>query len=225
MLTSALRTQSSQTPTPAVPRAGDAIGLLQVPAVVVMAERDTELVAQGGPSGFCYHVLSGCVRTVCLLEDGRRQIGEFLFAGDVLETDPMYGAEAVTAVTLRRIPRVLIEERAGMDATFAARLRMHAADQVRAARSRCLLLGRKTAVERVASFLLEMAGRCESRPEEAIALPMSRTDIADYLGLTTETVCRVLTEMRRTGLIRVQRGAIAILSDAALSRAAAEWLH
>jgi CRP-like cAMP-binding protein len=102
---------------------------------------------------------------------------------------------------------------------------MYAAHQVRAARSHCLLLGRKTATERVASFLLEMAGRLEVCPDGRIPLPMGRSDIADYLGLTTETVCRSLTEMRQLGLIRVQRTSIAILSHAGLVRASAEWIH
>jgi CRP-like cAMP-binding protein len=225
MLSSALRTPSNQAPAPCVPEARDAIGLINVPAIVIGAERDAELVPQNGPSGFCYHVLSGCVRTVCLLEDGRRQIGEFLFPGDLLDTDLVFGAETVTAVTLRRIPRAAIEARAGADPSFAARLRTHAAHQIRAARARCLLLGRKTAVERVASFLLEMAGRCPDGADGAIALPMGRTDIADYLGLTTETVCRALTEMRQGGLIRVQRTSIMIVSHAGLARAGAEWVH
>jgi CRP-like cAMP-binding protein len=128
-------------------------------------------------------------------------------------------------VTLRRIPRAAIEEHAGTDANFATRLRAYTTHQMRAARSRCLLLGRKTAVERVASFLLEMAGRCEVCTGWAIALPMSRADIADYLGLTTETVCRSLKKMRQGGLIRVQRTSVLIINSADLARAGAEWVH
>ena len=191
-------------------------------AIVIKAERDAELVPQGGQGRFYYHVLHGCVRTVCLLEDGRRQIGEFLFPGDLLQPDRIFGAEAVTSVALRRISRATIEQRAGTDLSFAASLRADATRQICALRSRCLLLGRKTAVERVASFLLEMASRLDGGADKAIALPMGRSDIADYLGLTAETVCRALTEMRQLGLIGVNRNSLGIVSHAALKRAAAE---
>ena len=69
-----------------------------------------------------------------------------------------------------------------------------------------MLLGRKTAAERIASFLLEMAGRVQQRRRGLIELPMSRTDMADYLGLTIETVCRGLTRLRRNGTIADRTG-------------------
>ena len=172
-------------------------------------------------------VIKGCVRTVSLLEDGRRQIVEFLFPGDLLGWDggaECIGAEAVTPVTLRRIPHAAIEERASRDPLFATRLRQHATTQARAARVRCVLLGRKTASERVASFLREMQARLA--PEgSGFELPMSRTDVADYLGLTTETVCRSLTELRQLRLIRKERTRITILNHAALGHASSEYVH
>ena len=221
MLQSALRTLPNHSRALSAPQ--DPIGLISIPAVVVTAERDTELVPQSGPGSFYYHVVNGCVRTVCLLEDGRRQIAEFLFPGDFFETDPMFEAEAITPVVLRRMKQSAIDQRAAIDPSFAAQLRAYAGRQSRAARFRCLVLGRKTAIERVASFLLEMEGRISA--DGTLDLPMNRTDIADYLGLSTETVCRALTEMRQGGLIRVQRHSVAIVSHAALARAGAEWLH
>src|SRR3954447_5109668 len=143
---------------PARQPARDKMGLLAFPATVIQADRDEEIVAQSASLRHCLQVMEGCVRIVCLLEDGRRQITDFLFAGDVFGLDMLPGeslaAEAVTAVTLRRIPHAVIETRASGDLGFAQGLLAYGAAQVRAARTRCILLGRKTASERVSSFLL-----------------------------------------------------------------------
>ncbi|MBV8915628.1 MAG: helix-turn-helix domain-containing protein [Acetobacteraceae bacterium] len=201
---------------------------INLPGSLVQYERDAEIIAQSASSPCCMEVVAGCVRTVSLLEDGRRQIVEFLFPGDLLGWDRAaaehIGAEAVTNVALRRIPHAAIEQRASSDALFATRLRHYATAQARAARVRCILLGRKTASERVASFLLEMQVRLA--PEgSAFDLPMSRTDVADYLGLTTETVCRALSELRQISLIQTERTRVTILNHAALGQASSEWVH
>jgi len=208
---------------------------LQVPepldplALTVRADRDEEIVAQGDPAGYCYLVVSGCVRTVKLMEDGRRQIGEFLFPGDLFGWEALdehdFAAEAVTPVTLRRYPRRNLEGRADHDRDFARRLREIAAGQLRAGRERMVLLGRKTASERIASFLLEMAGRMSANGRASIELPMGRADIADYLGLTIETVCRGLTQLRRHGTITVERANIVICDRSALGAAGCEVVH
>src|SRR3954451_21202612 len=223
MLAIAPRTDTA--PAPGNARAADVLAGLAIPAPVLHAERDEEIVTSRRGGAFCYNIMQGCVRTVSLMEDGRRQIGEFLFPGDLLELDAVFGAEAVTAVTLRRIPVSLLEERAAADPAFGRRLRSYAAGQMRAARSRFLLLGRKTAAERVASFLLEMEDRVGLATDRTITLPMSRSDIADYLGLTTETVCRALSELRHTGLIRVQRTSIVIVNHASLVSSGGEWVN
>ena len=99
------------------------MGLLAFPATVLQAERDAEIVAQSATLSHCLQIMEGCVRIVWLLEDGRRQITEFLFPGDVFGLDMLPGeslaAEAVTAVTLRRIPHAVIEKRASSDLGFA----------------------------------------------------------------------------------------------------------
>ncbi|MDE2200355.1 MAG: helix-turn-helix domain-containing protein [Rhodospirillales bacterium] len=198
-------------------------------STLVQAERDGEIIAQGAAVDCCYQVISGCVRTVMLLEDGRRQIGEFLFPGDLVGWDAAgehgFGAEAVTPATLCRIPLRAIDERAARDQSFARELHHYMAAQLRGARARLVLLGRKTAGERVASFILEMQERLDLPRHEAIDLPMSRADIADYLGLTIETVCRGLTELRRGGLIGIDRTRILIHDGHALGRAGSEHLH
>jgi CRP/FNR family nitrogen fixation transcriptional regulator len=88
-----------------------------------------------------------------------------------------------------------------------------------------MLLGRKTASERIASFLLEMIERLPNVRRNMLDLPMSRTDMADHLGLTIETVCRVLAHLRRDGTIAIERGRIAIHDAVALQQMASEPRH
>ena len=156
-------------------------------------------------------------------------MGEFLLAGDIFGWDCgdeyEFGAEAVTAVTLRRVRLAAIEDRASRDLTFSQRLRSFSTAQLRLARGRLVLLGRKTAAERVASFLLEMADRLHVAGGPVIELPMNRGDIADYLGLTIETVCRELTDLRHQGTIAVERARISVLDSRALARAGSDRVH
>jgi CRP/FNR family nitrogen fixation transcriptional regulator len=198
-------------------------------ATILSFDRDDEIVFQGEPAEYCYEIVSGCVRTVRLLEDGRRQVGEFLFAGDLLGCDAAqeyeFGAEAVAPATLRRYRLSAIEDRAGRDMMFAQRLRRYSASQVRVARGRLILLGRKTASERIASFLVEMQERLIPSGPGCIELPMSRGDIADYLGLTIETVCRGLAELRQLGIVAVERARIKVLDRGGLARAGSMQLH
>ncbi len=195
-------------------RWANCLGSPDLPSTVVAVERDAEIERQGAPARFCYEVLSGCVRTVRLLKDGRRQIADFLLPGDLLgwgdgETHE-FGAEAVTHCRLRRIRLDVMEDRADHDRAFARALRAHAGAQLRKAGERIVQLGRKAAAERIGDFLLEMNDRL---PQEGagLELPMGRTDIADYLGLTTETVCRALAELRRRRAIETMRASIRIL--------------
>jgi CRP/FNR family transcriptional regulator, nitrogen fixation regulation protein len=209
--------------------ADDWLGPLVVHATPLHFDRDAEIIAQGARAEHCFQVISGCVRTVRLLEDGRRQVGEFLLAGDVFGWDAVgeyeFAAEAVTPVTLHRFRLSTIEDRADEDRRFAQRLRRYTADQVRLARNRLVLLGRKTAAERIACFLLEMSERLHCPGQAVIELPMSRADMADYLGLTIETVCRGLTELRRQGTIAVERTRLVIQDPRALALAGSDWLQ
>lgn len=211
-------------------RAGPpAFAPLEPEAITVRADRDEEIVGQGEPARHCYLVVSGCVRTVKFMEDGRRQIGEFLLPGDLFGWEALdehdFGAEAVTAASLRRYPRQSLDALAEHDQALARRLRALTAGQLRAGRERMLLLGRKTAAERIASFLLEMASRMGAKSGTPIELPMSRADIADYLGLTIETVCRGLTQLRRQEIIAIDRATLAIRNRPALGVAGCQVLH
>lgn len=208
---------------------GPALNPLLLHAAVIQADAEAKIVAQGERAEYCYEIVTGCVRTVRLMADGRRQIGAFLLPGDIFGWEALgehdFGVDAVTPVTLRRVPSSVIERRADSDPAFAQQLRQYGAAQVRATRGRLVLLGRKTAAERVASFLLEMDDRLPVPETSVLRLPMGRSDIADYLGLTVETVCRGLAELRQRGIIVVERARIAILDRRALRLAAADRLY
>jgi len=190
---------------------------------VISAARDDEIVAQDDKADYCYLVLSGCARTVRLMQDGRRQVGEFLFAGDVFGWDALdshdFGVEAVTPVVLHRYSRRSFVAFADSHIDLCRWIRELTSRQACAGRAHMILLGRMTASERIASFLLEMAERMQPDASAHIELPMSRADIADYLGLTIETVSRRLTQLRLDGTITVQGAKIAIRNRRTLENA------
>jgi CRP/FNR family transcriptional regulator, nitrogen fixation regulation protein len=148
-------------------------------------------------------VISGAVRSYKLLSDGRRQIGAFHLPGDVfgLESGAAHrlAAEAIIDTTVRLVKRRSLEQAASSDVNVARRLWAITAGELRHAEDHMLLLGRKTSLERVAAFLLEMDKRLTAAG--VMALPMSRRDIADYLGLTLETVSRALSRLHELGIL------------------------
>lgn len=165
--------------------------------------KNEELFAEGDRASFFYRVISGAVRTYKLLEDGRRQIDAFHLPGDILGVESReehrFTAEALGEATVvvyrRRAPGVLAAGDDGLtEQVMAAVLR-----SLERAQDHMLLLGRKSALEKVASFLLDMGERVSDG--ESVELPMSRTDIADHLGLTIETVSRTLGELVKRGVI------------------------
>ncbi|GAB0115156.1 helix-turn-helix domain-containing protein [Acidisoma sp. C75] len=184
-------------------------------------ERGQEIVGQDDPALFCFQVQEGVVRCVHRLEDGRRQVSEFLLPGDVFGLDAgathAFAAEAVTEATIRKVRFSAVEAEAEADPRFAQALRQHMAAQAKAIRGRLVLLGRLTAAERVAAFLLEMNDRLGQGPLGQVDLPMCRSDMADYLGLTIETVSRCLAEMKRSGAIAVKGARILIRNRRALA--------
>lgn len=194
------------------PHAPDALDLLEQFGSTIHLHRDAEIHAEGDDAQYCYRVVRGCVRSVKLLEDGRRQVGAFFLPGDHFGLDDLdtfdFGAEAVTDVTLRRYPRRMVESLAESHLGLTRRLRAFALSNLRVARAQVLLLGRKTATERIASFLLDMDARCGGPRRSILELPMNRADMADYLGLTVETICRILAQMKRDGTLAIHRNGI-----------------
>lgn len=161
------------------------------------------LFTEGDEADGIYEVVSGMLRLYKLLPDGRRQITGFLSAGQILGLAPrgiqVYSAEAINEVTLCRYPRVGLDRLIDEVPALARRLLAVTSHELSTAQDQMLLLGRKAAAEKVASFLLLMADQQDTGAE--ISVPMSRGDIADYLGLTTETVSRTFTKLKTMGLI------------------------
>ena len=166
-------------------------------------KRNTEIYGEGEIAEYFYQVVTGAVRIYKVLEDGRRQIGAFLQPGDVFGLEAgeehTFSAESIVDCTIRVAKRSGIAAMAARDSDVAADLLASTAKSLRGAQEHMLLLGRKTAEERVASFLLKMAGVAE----RIIELPMSRQDIADYLGLTIETVSRTFTHLENAATIEL----------------------
>ncbi|WP_245443205.1 cyclic nucleotide-binding domain-containing protein [Labrys okinawensis] len=166
-------------------------------------DKGEEIYGDDEPADYVYEVISGAVRTCKLLDDGRRQIGAFHLPGDIfgLETEATHRmtADAVTDTTLRLVRRKSLEAAALKDIGVANALRTLALRDLRHAEDHMILLGRKTALERVVTFLLEMDRRL------AVAgmfeLPMCRRDIGDYLGLTLETVSRVISQLHGRSIL------------------------
>jgi CRP-like cAMP-binding protein len=193
--------------------AGDDLAALDRIGTVVSLRRDQALFAEGDPARYCYKVLTGAVRSCRLLADGRRHIGEFLLPGDFigLELDDVYRftAEAVSDATLMRYSRQAVDHMAEQRPRLGRCLLDRICGDLFAAQSQMLLLGRKNAMERLASFLLSMADRTGSG--DRLSLPMTRSDIADHLGLTTETVSRVFGQLKSQGVIRMQASSEVVL--------------
>jgi CRP/FNR family transcriptional regulator len=172
----------------------------------VELEPDAPLFDETEPAKYVYSITSGAMKIYKLLPDGRQQIVGFLFAGDLLglasKGGYAYSAEALTHVTLCRFPRKELEELLARYPKMERRLLGMASHELAAAQEQMLLLGRKNAKEKIASFLLMLSQRATRRglADNPISLPMSRTDIGDYLGLTTETVSRSFTQLKKAGL-------------------------
>jgi CRP/FNR family transcriptional regulator len=152
------------------------------------------------------------MRVYKLLPDGRRQITGFLFAANFLgiaaSAGYSYSADAITDVQLCRFRRRQLRALFERFPKLESRMLGIATDELTAAQDQMLLLGRKTASEKLASFLLGMAkrARADGAAVNHVPLPMTRADIADYLGLTIETVSRTLSRFKRSGLIDIGDG-------------------
>lgn len=180
------------------------------------------------PAVHLFNVTAGTMKVYKLLPDGRRQITGFLFSGDFLglakaETYA-YSAEAVTHAALCRFPRKKLEDLLARYPKLESRLLGLASHELAAAQEQMLLLGRKSAQEKIVSFLLMLAERAARRGQAGnpVAVPMSRSDIGDYLGLTTETVSRTITLLKTRGLISLLPNGRVDLRDLVVLRNIAE---
>jgi CRP/FNR family nitrogen fixation transcriptional regulator len=192
----------------------------QPPAVVLDGQRQTygpgeTIFDEGQPADRIYQLVSGALRTCRILRDGRRQIEAFHVAGDVfgLESGGAYRAAAQTLgpAQVRVMPRPALETLASQNGDVARRLLELTTDSLRRCQDHVLMLGRRTACERVAALLLDLAERTGA--EALLDVPMTRQDMADYLGLTIETVSRTFTQFQHDGLIALPTTRKVLLRD------------
>lgn len=183
------------------------------------------IISDEEPVDFFANVISGAIKLTKTLPDGRQQIVGLLFAPDFLgraysKNNP-YTAEAATDVEICTFPNAAFERLVGEYPELQQRLFQHTLDELDAARDWMLLLGRKTAEEKVASFLYMLARRSmltgcvhkASPGSTAFELPLTRSDMADYLGLTIETVSRQLTRLKTSNVVRLSTNRLIMVPD------------
>ena len=209
MLThTAIRTgyrEATNNPAPRAPvPGGSTVTTIDLMGATMPCDRDAEIYGEGEPADYVYKVVAGAVRTYKLLEDGRRQIASFYLPGDIfgLETgeDHSFSAEAISDSKILVVERKALLSLATRDSEMARQLWSVMGQELKRVQDHILVLI-KPAMERVVSFLLEMAERDPNGND--IVLPMSRQDIADYLGITMETVSRTLTELENCASIKL----------------------
>jgi CRP/FNR family transcriptional regulator, nitrogen fixation regulation protein len=203
-------------------RASDAaperVGALNIAGPVLHFAQDREIYGEGDTADVFFKVVSGVVRTCKFLSDGRRQIDAFYITGDVfgLEAGDEYtlSAEAVCDCSVVSYRRSGVAKLAASDQGLSQQFFAYAMRSLARAQEHALLLGRRSAMEKVAAFLVEWAGYSPDR--KVISLAMTRQDIADYLGLTIETVSRTLSQLERESLIEVAARLIRLTNLTAL---------
>ena len=179
----------------------DLASVLDGLGVKVRFARDEEIYAQDDEVSRLYRVVRGVVRTSRFTLEGRRQIGDFYYQGDIFGLEPgplhLFAAEALTDCEVIAVKRSAVEQAVG-PAVFNAAVLQATGRELARMQEHLLVLGRKAALARVASFLLGMAGEASNN---AVDLPMGRQDMADYLGLTIETVSRSLTQLQGDSVV------------------------
>jgi CRP/FNR family nitrogen fixation transcriptional regulator len=195
--------------------------------IVKSYARKRQIVRENDPAEHIYQVISGTVCTWRMSSDGHRQIAGFYFGGDVfgLENAKRHRltAQAITKVKVRVVKRQILNALASSDVKVAQQLLSLTAVELERQQELHLLLSRP-ALERVIHFLIDMAQRASPNEDDLIALPMYRQDIADYLGLTIETVSRMLSELERRGAIKSNYRSI-VLHTTANGKAPTKQLH
>ena len=195
-------------------------------SLVVAFAAGQEVVGEGDPTENMYFVMRGLFRAVKFTRDGRRQVFAFYMPGDLcgLEPEPIHklAIEAVDAAAIAILPRRACRARMNDDPKLNAALFNGATRALTLSIDHMMMIGRSSAEERLAWFLTMLADRSAQRGTRAIELAMQRQDIADYLGLTIETVSRTFTLFRDRGYLRLPRKrSVEILRPDALTRLAA----
>jgi CRP/FNR family transcriptional regulator len=176
-------------------------------STIVKLDAGGTVFYEGDDSTFLFNVVRGSLSLSKLLPDGRRQVTGFLFSGDFLGLSIggayPYTAEALAPTELCRFDRPGLTRILDKFPKLEHQLLSLASNELAQAQDHLMVLGRKTAIERVATVLLKLVDRIGKNGNSgcALDLPMSRSDLADYAGLTTETVSRTLSRMKKQGLI------------------------
>ena len=203
------------------------LGSLESMSAIARFAPGDMIYRSGDPADFWYRIVSGACRKCAYGLDGSRQIVDFPRPGDLFGYDALdahaFSVEAIVSnTTVARYPRRDAERVANSEPHVAKRIRELAFDSIYRLERRMLILGRATAVEKVSSFLLEMADFFRAISGGAMTLPMSRYDIADYLAMAVETVSRVLTSLRDKGAIRFHGRRCVRIQDRSLLEGAIE---
>jgi CRP/FNR family transcriptional regulator len=183
-------------------------------------EAKEHLFREGDHASHVYKVEAGHVCIYRMMPDGRRQVIDFAYPGDVVGLgalgDHAANAQATTKTRVRCLPASTLREVAKSDARLGLKLYEALSRELLAARELLFTVSQRTATERLAAFLLALSRRNERRGENPleIVLPMTRSDIADFLGLTIETVSRTFTKLRGEGLIDIEQCVLVTIRDA-----------
>jgi len=191
-------------------------------------EAKDHLFADGDAVTSIYRVLSGALCLYKVLPDGRRQVIDFAYSGDVIGLESgshaTYNAQATVATRVSCLPRAILDHAAANDPRIAMQLYRTMASNVEAMRDHLICVGQRSATERLVGFLLALARRRASvgSGTDCVELPMTRADIADFLGLTIETVSRTLSKLKAQGCINIVHGTVIRLIDPAALASLAE---
>jgi CRP/FNR family nitrogen fixation transcriptional regulator len=188
--------------------------------------KNEAVFSEGDEAKHSYKVVTGAIRLCKHLADGRRQIAGFVLPGEYcgllhLE-EHRFTAEAASELVVIAYPQRQVEALSETMLSMRKRLAGFLAQRLKSMQDHVVMLGRQTAKERVASFLLNLVERSGAHENESAELPMSRQDIADYLGLTIETVCRVLSELKRSRILALPGLHEIVLKDTEALQALAE---
>ena len=186
--------------------------------------RNNTIFSEGDDADYSYKVISGAVRLSKMMSDGRRQIAKFALSGDFFginwPDEHAMTAEALSDVIVIRYGRGRLERLGDENREVRAELFSSLRHDLWDAQNHLVLLGTQNALERVAAFLVQLMERGQRSDRASIDIPMTRQDIADYLGLTIETVCRMLTKLKASDIIGIpNRQTVTVRNAAALRRA------
>lgn len=182
-------------------------------------EAKEHIFAEGDKKLHVYLVVTGAVCLYKVLPDGRRQVIDFALPGDLIGLGTgnieTFNAQATVPTRVRCLPVSMLQKMASQDPQLAFRLYDAVSRELSAMRDHLICVGQRSAIERVVSFLLALSERNEAKGRDplTIELPMTRTDIGDFLGLTIETVSRTFSKLKSLGLIEIDQGTTIRLVD------------